>query len=244
MNQTIAIFGATSAIAKEYARLKSKQLKTIILIGRDQQSLNELKNDLIVRGAKNVNMIQFDFENIADQKKLIHEVFKYSIDIALFAYGTLPDQEKCKVDSTYLHKQYLLNAVSNILLINLVAEKMKQQGGGIIAAITSVAGDRGKKSNYIYGSAKAGVSVFLQGLSQELFNSGVHILDIRPGFVDTPMTENFEKNIFWVMPKTVAQAIDRSIQKKKNIVYIPCIWRYIMFVIRLIPESIFKRIKL
>lgn len=244
MSQTIAIFGATSAIAKGYARLKSNQSNRFILIGRNNQTLEELKMDLLARGAENIRTISYDFENIVDQEKLILDVFIDRVDIALFAYGTLPSQEQCKTDPIYLQQYFSLNVTSNIRLMSLVAEKMKQQGMGSIAAITSVAGDRGKKSNYYYGSSKASVSVFLQGLRQDLFENGIHVLDIKPGFVDTPMTENFKKGILWAKPSDIAKGIDSAIQNRKDVIYLPFFWRFIMAIIVSIPEVIFKKLKL
>ena len=243
MNQTIVVFGATSAIAKEYCRLKAQQ-NQFVLIARDQGALDDLTKDLIARQAQGVRTLKYDFENIADLGSLINEAFSSPVDVALFAYGFLPDENKCKADVTYLERFHRANITSNMILLNLVAEKMKNQRKGSIAYITSVAGDRGKSSNYHYGSAKSAISRFLQGLRQSLFRDGVHVLDIRPGFVDTPMTVNFEKGPLWASPSSVARGIDRAILSHKSVSYLPFFWRYIMLIIRMIPEAIFKRMKL
>jgi decaprenylphospho-beta-D-erythro-pentofuranosid-2-ulose 2-reductase len=121
---------------------------------------------------------------------------------------------------------------------------MKQNETGTIAVISSVAGDRGRKSNYVYGSAKGGLTIFLQGLRNALSGSGVHVLTIKPGFVDTPMTNDFTKGLLWAKPEKVAKDIKRAIDKKKNIIYTPWFWRWIMLIIRLIPESVFKKMNL
>lgn len=245
MNQkTIAIFGATSAIAKEYGRIRSAKSDSLILIGRNPEKLSEIKNDLIARGAKSAKTISYDFNDLAGLQNLIGEVFQEKIDVALIAFGTLPNQQKCKNDFDYMLKHYSLNAISTISILSLIAEKMKLQKHGTIATITSVAGDRGKKSNYYYGAAKSSVSTFLQGIRQDLYQSNVNVLDIKPGFVDTPMTNTFTKGFLWSQPNKIALGINRAIQLKKNTVYLPFYWKWIMCLIKNIPESIFKKMNL
>jgi len=118
------------------------------------------------------------------------------------------------------------------------------QKSGTIAVITSVAGDRGRQSNYVYGSAKGMVSTFLQGLRNRLYRAGINILDIKPGFVDTPMTIDFKKGPLWVSPEKIAEGIVEAIDKQKTEVYLPWFWKFIMLIIKLIPESIFRKMKL
>ncbi|HHC6786513.1 SDR family NAD(P)-dependent oxidoreductase [Vibrio parahaemolyticus] len=113
-----------------------------------------------------------------------------------------------------------------------------------MVAISSVAGDRGRQSNYVYGAAKAMVSTFLQGLSQRLSKKGVHVLDIKPGFVDTPMTESFAKGPLWTKPSKVAKIVVKRVNKRSQLQYVPSFWALIMFVIKMIPQVIFNKIKL
>ena len=244
MNKTIAVFGATSAIAKAYCRLQANSSNHLILVARNDKLLDETKNDLVARGAGNVTTHLFDFSHINELDALTDQVFRNSIDIVLIAYGTLPDHEKCKADLGYALEQHTVNSTSTVLLMGSIARKMKLQQKGTIAAITSVAGDRGKKSNYYYGAAKASVSVFLQGLRQELSKTGIHVVNIKPGFVDTPMTENFKKGFLWAKPEQIAKGIHCAIEKRKNTVYLPFFWRWIMCIIRSIPESIFKKLEM
>ena len=137
------------------------------------------------------------------------------------------------------------NALSVISLLTLLANHFEEKKSGTIAVITSVAGDRGRQSNYIYGASKAMVSVFLQGLRNRLFHSQVNVLDIKPGFVDTPMTAHIKKGgPLWAKPEAVAKDIVNAIEKKKDLLYTPFFWRYIMLIIRNIPECIFKKGKL
>jgi short-subunit dehydrogenase len=121
---------------------------------------------------------------------------------------------------------------------------MATQGHGAIAVIGSVAGDRGRASNYVYGTAKAGLAAFTQGLRQRLSKSNVQVLLIKPGFVDTPMTQEFKKGFLWASPDQVAKDICRAVEKRKNVLYTPWFWALIMLIIQHIPESIFKRLKL
>ncbi len=242
--QTIAILGATSALAKEYARLHCNENTSLILVGRNVQALSEIKADLVARGAVNVQVCVHDFEDLELLPKLIDFMFQNVVDVALVAYGTLPDQNQSKISLAYLLKHHTINSTSILSCVSLIAQKMKMQHKGTIAVITSVAGDRGKKSNYYYGAAKASISVFLQGLRQDLYKDGVHVVDIKPGFVDTPMTKDFPKGLLWSKPACIAKGIDKSIKKRRNTAYLPCFWKYIMCVIKSIPECIFKKMEM
>lgn len=242
--QTIAILGATSALAKEYARLHCEENTSLILVGRNVQVLSEIKADLLARGAADVQVYVHDFEDLELLPKLIDSIFQNMVDVVLVAYGTLPDQNQSRSSLEYLIKHHTVNSTSMISCASLVAKRMRMQLKGTIAVITSVAGDRGKKSNYYYGAAKASVSVFLQGLRQDLYSDGVHVVDIKPGFVDTPMTKDFPKGPLWSKPTCVAKGIDRAIKKGRNTAYLPCYWRYIMCVIKSIPECMFKKMEM
>ncbi|MCC6447506.1 MAG: SDR family NAD(P)-dependent oxidoreductase [Chitinophagaceae bacterium] len=244
MSQTIAIFGANSAIAKEYARLDVRRSDQLILVARSEEALESLKSDLATRHGQPPKTIVYDFQDLKNLTSLVNDVFALTVDTVLIAFGTLPDQKKCESDVLYLQEQYQLNSTSTILLLSLIAEKLKKQRHGTLAVITSVAGDRGKTSNYFYGSAKASVSTLLQGLRQDLFKSDVHVLDVKPGFVDTPMTADFDKGLLWTNPESIALGIEKSIRAKKNTVYLPFFWSWIMCVIKLIPGFIFNRMKL
>ena len=141
-------------------------------------------------------------------------------------------------------QEFQINLVSVVSLLTLLANYFEKQGKGCIAVISSVAGDRGRQSNYIYGAAKGGLTIFLQGLRNRLSKAGVCVLTIKPGFVITPMTENFKKGFLWAQPQQVAKAIVSAIRRRKNVIYVPWFWRWIMLVIRNIPENVFKRMSL
>jgi len=162
----------------------------------------------------------------------------------LIAYGVLGDQKACEQDFVVTEHLLRTNFLSVVSLLTLL-DRFERQRYGCIAVITSVAGDRGRQSNYVYGTAKGAISVFLQGLRNRLHSANVCVLNIKPGFVDTPMTAGIaRKGFLWAQPETIAQGIYQAIEKRKSTVYLPGFWRLIMLVLRHIPESIFKRLKL
>ena len=241
----ISLIGATSLIAQHIARLLCKQDVAIHLLGRDEKKLNIIADDLQVRGAK-VSFQVADLNNFATHKDLINASTEKleGLDLALFAYGTLPDQRRCETDAELATREITTNYLSVQSLLSIVANKLESQGFGSIAVISSVAGDRGRKSNYIYGSAKAGLTVYLQGLRNRLAAKNIQVLTVKPGFVDTPMTRDFNKGLLWVGPDKVARDVVRAINKKKDVLYTPWYWQWIMLIIKLIPERIFKKMSL
>ncbi len=162
----------------------------------------------------------------------------------LIAHGTLPDQLACEQSVDVAVAEFNTNATSTISLMTLAANKLEAQHAGALAVISSVAGDRGRQSNYLYGAAKAAVSTFSSGLRQRLAKVGVAVVTIKPGFVDTPMTKDFRKGALWAKPEAVAAGIVHAIDRRSSVVYLPWFWSLIMLIIRHIPEPIFKRIKL
>ena len=167
------------------------------------------------------------------------------LDAALIAHGTLPDQAACERDPALALREIMTNGSSVIALLSLLANRFEQQRAGSLAVITSVAGDRGRPSNYVYGSAKAAVSVFCEGLRARLFKSGVSLTDIRPGFVATAMTRGLPLPAPLVAsPESVARRIVAGIDRRKDVLYTPAFWALIMLVIRTIPGFVFKRLKL
>ncbi|EQD69946.1 short-chain dehydrogenase/reductase sdr [mine drainage metagenome] len=166
------------------------------------------------------------------------------IDILLIAHGTLSNQRACEASFEECMKELETNCFSVLSLLTHAANIFEAQRSGTIAVIGSVAGDRGRQSNYVYGTAKAAVATFLQGLRNRLHPVGVQVLTIKPGFVDTPMTAHFKKGLLWASPELISAGIYRSIRKKKDVVYIPWFWRWILFGIKMLPESLFKKMKL
>lgn len=242
----IAIFGAYSAIAEATARRLASAGHRFFLIGRDREMLNQLAADLTVRGAGEAQTFAADLSVPDEMRASVDALYGTfdGLDIALLAHGTLPDQRACEADADLALAALDVNARSPIALLTLLAGRFEQQGRGSIAVITSVAGERGRKSNYVYGAAKGAVSIFLQGLRHRMAATGVTVIDIRPGFVDTPMTAAFDKGPLWATPDRVAADILRAIDRGTPVVYTPWFWRYVMLVIRNLPAFILHRTNL
>ncbi len=242
----ILILGATSAIAKHTSRLFAADEHRLYLVARNEDKLKSMQQDMQVRGAPQVDYEVLDLGDNEQHQALLQRATDTmgSIDTVLIAYGTLGDQKKAEQNYPATLEELQTNFLSVVSLLTLLANQMEQQQSGSIAVISSVAGDRGRQSNYVYGTAKGALTIFLQGLRNRLHRSKVHVLTIKPGFVDTPMTADFKKGLLWTTPEVIANGIYRAIKKKKEVVYLPFFWRYIMLIIKLIPEKIFKRLSL
>jgi decaprenylphospho-beta-D-erythro-pentofuranosid-2-ulose 2-reductase len=244
--QKILIIGATSAIATASARLWAIQGATFFLVGRTPDKLSQVAADLIARGAT-VHAHVLDLNHFDQHKIMLDACYAAlgQVDIALIAHGTLPDQKACEQDAQLAVQEFNNNGLSVIALLTDLANRMEVQKSGCIAVISSVAGDRGRPSNYLYGAAKGAVTDFCSGLRGRLFKSGVQVLTIKPGFVDTPMTQGLAlPKLLLVTPEKVAQDIVKAVEKRRDTLYTPWFWRFIMLIIIHIPGSIFKRLGL
>lgn len=242
----VLIIGATSAIAGACARRWALRGDRLFLVGRDSEKLAAQAADLRVRGAE-AEVFVMDANDLAAHPAMLIAAVAWlgSIDIALVAHGTLPDQRACEADPLLAVQELATNGGSVMALLTLLATRVELQRAGALAVITSVAGDRGRPSNYVYGSAKAAVSVFCEGLRARLFRSGVTVTDIRPGFVATPMTQGLALPARLVaMPDAVARRIVAGIDRGADVVYAPAFWWGIMWIIRHIPRAVFKRLSL
>jgi short-subunit dehydrogenase len=240
----VLIVGATSAIAAEVARLYAGHGAGLVLTARNPGRLAAVGDDLRVRGASSVETEVLDVLDRERHAGVVNRAFVGRLDVALLAHGDLPDQQRCQADPAEAARALELNLVATVELLTLLASQFEAQRSGTIAVITSVAGDRGRQSNYAYGAAKAGVSVFLQGLRQRLHPLGVRVVTLKPGFVDTPMTAHLPRNPLASSPQRAARAIYRAIETGRDVAYIPWFWRPIMALIRAVPESFFKRLRL
>ena len=166
------------------------------------------------------------------------------LDAVLIAHGTLGDQETVQKSVELTLQELNTNFLSIVSILTILGNYFEEQKRGSIAVISSVAGDRGRQSNYIYGTAKGGVNRFLQGLRNRLSKSGVNVLTVKPGFVDTPMTVDVKKNFLFAKPSRVGEVIYQSMKKGKDVVYVPWFWRPIMLLISNIPEFIFKKLSM
>lgn len=239
----VLIVGATSAIAQETAKLFAAARSEIFLAGRDEAKLQAVANDLAVRGARKVDLMVLDLNDFNRHPALISRATESlaGLDTVLIAHGTLGDQEAAQKSFAFTESELKTNLLSYISLLTILANLFEAQQYGTIAVISSVAGDRGRQSNYVYGTAKAALSTFTQGLRGRLSRSNVAVVTIKPGFVDTPMTAHLKKGPLFVGPEVVGKGIYQAIQERQDVVYIPWFWWGIMTVIKLIPESIFKR---
>lgn len=241
----ILIIGATSAIAQAFCKRSLHNTQNdFYLIGRNAEQLELIANDLKVRGAQNVFVEAADLNTFEQHEKLIEKAQNClkSFDWVLVAHGVLGDQKSAEHNSHQTLEIIHSNYTSQATLLNCIADKMEKMGSGVIGVLSSVAGDRGRRSNYIYGSAKAAITTFLSGLRVRLFKSNVQVLTIKMGFVDTPMTAQFSKGPLWTKPETIAMELVSLFENKKNgEYYLPFFWRYIMLVIRLLPSFIFNK---
>lgn len=244
--QRVIVIGATSAIAEATARIYAERGSRLHLIARSPARLDTVVDDLRIRGAADVSRDQLDINDVDRHESILDHAWETlgDVDVVLIAHGTLPDQKACEASVGIAMGEFATNATSTIALLTVLANRMEKKGRGTIAVISSVAGDRGRASNYLYGSAKAAVSTFLSGLRQRLSGHGVDVVTIKPGFVDTPMTSAFKKGALWAKPDAVAAGIVKAADKGTPVAYLPWFWFGIMAIIRSIPEFIFKRISL
>ncbi|WP_428383339.1 SDR family oxidoreductase [Nevskia ramosa] len=242
----ILIMGATSAIAEATAREFAALGDALFLVGRNPDRLTAIADDLRLRGAAQAETWVMDACELGAYPALLDAVTQRlgGLDTALIAHGTLTDQVAAQASSELMLAEFQTNALSHMVLCTELANRFEAQGHGCIAVISSVAGDRGRQSNYVYGSAKAAVTAFTSGLRQRLHPKGVHVLTIKPGFVDTPMTAAFKKGPLWATPAAVAKAIVKAVQKGKPVLYTLWFWWPIMQIIKNVPEAIFRKLKL
>jgi decaprenylphospho-beta-D-erythro-pentofuranosid-2-ulose 2-reductase len=243
----ILVIGATSAIAEATVRIWAQQGDYLFLVARNLSKLQSIAEDLRVRGCPKVDIYAMDATDFDAHEPMLNaaEQAMNGLDTVLIAHGTLSDQVACQESVELTLQEINTNALSVIALLTNIANRFERQKMGTIAVISSVAGDRGRQSNYVYGSAKAMVTVFTSGLRQRLYKSGVSVVTIKPGFVDTPMTKNIQKNFLWASPQKVGEKISRYVSKKNgNEIYCPGFWLVIMMVIKLIPTRLFQRVNL
>ena len=244
--KNILIVGATSAIAGSCARLWAAEGATFFLVGRDEVKLQQTADDLASRGSR-VHTHILDVNRFDAHAPMLDACVAAlgKIDISLIAHGTLPDQAACESDSRLAVEEFTTNGLSVIALLTDLANRIEDQRHGSIAVISSVAGDRGRASNYLYGAAKSAVSEFCSGLQGRLLKCGVNLLVVKPGFVDTPMTQGLQlPGLLLATPEKVAKDIVNAIDKNKGVLYTPWFWRPVMFAIVHIPHVVFKRLNL
>jgi short-subunit dehydrogenase len=218
----------------------------MVLVARNAERLQRVSDDLTTRGASVEASIVLDVADLTMHQETMTRAENTlgQIDVALVAHGTLTDQARAERDVGTMIGDFTTNATATMSLLTIIANRMESKASGCLAVISSVAGDRGRQSNYVYGASKAALDAFLSGLRNRLQQSGVAVVTIKPGFVDTPMTSRMKHNALFVSPARAARAVYAAIAKRRNVVYVPWFWRWIMLLIRLIPEPLFKRLRL
>lgn len=247
MSSTWLVLGASSAIARAFARAAAAQGADILLAARDLVDAEATAADIAIRTARRAEAVKFDALDEAAQDELVAwaREFAGSGTLNVFlAFGTMPDQAAIDADPSLVAPTVMANFTAAASLLHRLAPVLEAQGAGVVVALGSVAGDRGRLKNYVYGSAKAGLHAYLQGLRARLVRKGVHVVTLKPGFVDTAMTWGLPGLFLVAPPEAVARAALDAAAKKRDVVYAPAFWWGIMTIIRHIPERIFKKLNI
>jgi short-subunit dehydrogenase len=243
MTETWIILGATSSMARAFARAVAQDGAQVLLAGRDMSDLEATAADCGLQGAPVAQAIRFDardtttFAPIVDRATALEGM----INVAVFV-GSMPTQDEIDADPTLIAGTVTDNYAGPAAFLQLIVPAMEERGGGTVAGVGSVAGDRGRIGNYVYGSAKAGFHTYLSGLRNRLTRSGGHVVTVKPGFVDTAMTWGIEGMFLVASPEKIASDILKAVEKRKNVIYTPGFWRLIMGIIKAIPERLFKKL--
>ncbi len=242
----IIVFGATSGIAEATARIWAREGASLFLVARNADRLAAVAADLKVRGAALVDTAVADLDNVEEHPALCARAVESlnGLDVAYLAVGILGDQPTAEQDTNHALHILHTNFTVPVSLLTWLSNFMVKQGSGTLAVLSSVAGDRGRKSNYVYGASKSGLTAFLGGLRNRVDRLGVHVLTVKPGPVKTSMTTGMKGSEKFADPDKVAAEITKAVDKRTDVLYTPIQWAPIMFVVRSIPERIFKGLNL
>jgi len=246
MIKNIYVFGATSKIAEETIKHFAKDKSSFYLVARNSDKLEIVKKDLISRGAVSVHTENCDALEYDKHKSTIENAAQVmgNIDLVYIAHGTLPDNEGIRNNQANLLEEFNINCNSTLSLCSAASDYFEKEGKGTLAVISSVAGERGRQSNFVYGAAKSAVTEYLSGLRNRLYKSGIKVITIKPGMVETPMTADMEKGPLFAKVESVGKTIYTKIKNGNDVVYVPGYWKLIMGIIKSIPESIFKKLNI
>ncbi len=245
MTDTWIILGASSAMGRAFARRVAAEGCDLVLAARDADDLARTAKDCELRGSANVTSITFDIRKPAGFQRMLDAAATSDgmINAAVFV-GSMPAQSDIEADPALAEDTIADSLSGPVRFLLALAPMMEERGGGTVIGIGSVAGDRGRIGNYTYGAAKAGFHTFLSGLRNRLNRSGGHVVTVKPGFVDTAMTWGLPGLFLVATPEVVAEDLWQAVQKRRNTIYTPWFWRYIMLIIRSIPEPIFKKMSI
>jgi len=246
VKEPVLVLGATSAIARSTARAFAEKGYSLYLAGRDNEELERLASDFRLRYQIEVVCGVFDAEDYESHARFVEQVRSEAGGLkgVLLAFGYLGERKLAESDAKERVAVLARNLIGAVSLLEPLAACLEQQRSGFVIGISSVAGDRGRQSNYIYGAAKGGFTIYLQGLRGRLFHAGVRVVTIKAGFVDTAMTYGMPGLFLVASPEYVGKRIVQALERGSDVAYIPWFWRYIMLVLKLVPESLFKRLKL
>jgi short-subunit dehydrogenase len=241
----ILVVGATSAIAQAFARQAAAAGDRLHLVGRSATRLQAVADDLQVRGAAQVSFSTADFAVPHDVEPWLAAADEAlgGFDAVLLAHGVLTDQSAAERDASLLRQDFEVNFLSAAAVLHGAARRLEERGTGVLVVISSVAGDRGRRSNYVYGSAKAALTTFAEGLRHRLHGAGVRVVVVKPGFVDTPMTAHVPKNPLFASAGAVGTRIYGTLARD-GVVYVPWFWSWIMRLVRWLPDALFLRTRL
>ena len=245
MTQTWIILGATSTIARSFARLVAERGDSVILAGRDMVELDRIAADCTNRGAPEATHVACDARDMNSFQPALALARNTAgtLNAAVFV-GSMPPQEEIDADASLIAGTVVDSFTGPAQFLTMLAPVLEERGSGTIVGVGSVAGDRGRLGNYVYGASKAGFHTYLSGLRNRLGRSGVHVLTVKPGTVDTAMTWGMDGLPFLAPPEKVAGDILRAVDRRRNTLYTPIIWWPVMTVITSIPEAIFKKLKI
>ena len=244
---TVLVAGATSAIARAVAAQLARRGHSLVLAARDVAEAESLAADLQLRHGVSARAAAFDALDFASHPAFAAELLAAEGDAlagVVVAFGSMGDAERARHEADEARRTIDINLTAVVSLLTPLADHLERRGAGFVCVVSSVAGDRGRQSNYVYGAAKGGLSVYLQGLRNRLFPEGVRVVTVKPGFVDTRMTFGLPGTFLVAPPERVAAGIVRAIERGADEVYLPGFWRPVMMAIRAVPERIFKRMKL
>jgi decaprenylphospho-beta-D-erythro-pentofuranosid-2-ulose 2-reductase len=243
---SVLVLGATSSIAIATMRMLAVQNTRFMLVARNRDRLTAIAQDLITRGAATVDTWAMDLDDTTAHKEMLTVAAERlgRIDLALIAHGVLGDQQAAEQDFEIAAAVLHTNFVSTVSLLTWLGNYFQGQHGGTLAVISSVAGDRGRKSNYVYGASKGALNIFLDGLRNRIDRDGVNVLTIKPGFVATPMTAHVAHNALFATPDQVAHGILKAVARRRDVVYLPWFWAWIMLLVCAIPGSRFKKMNM
>ena len=241
---TVLILGGTSTIARAIASELAGRRFDLALAGRDERELRAVAADLALRHGVATTVLVMDALDMERHAASLAPCLTADLRGVVLAVGYLGDQRRAEGDPAETRRIVDANLTGCITALNVIAAHLAKQGGGFVCALSSVAGDRGRRRNYVYGAAKAGLTAYLSGLRSRYAAEGVRVLTVKAGIVDTRMSAGAPGAALAAPPAAVARAIVRALERGRDVIYVPWFWRWIMLVVRLIPERLFKKLSL